>query len=464
VGLFSRKRDAVGLYTGDAPVSAPGIDGAAPTAYTAPIVPTIASAPMVGAEPTIGSPPQIGAAPVIGSPPTVGPGPVTAGRSASAFPSPAAQPFPGPAAQPFPGSPMAPFGGPPVENPSAPVDIQAIMAAAHQAAADPRMVRKARRSLASGLVGLIVIVLLVGGVVFGVLKVTSVPNDVTGSSASPSPDQIPARTGVVGRPVTAHYDGADLELTVLGVQAQPGNSWAYATARDDPQLIVEVSIRRTDSRADTVAVMGWDWAITPAGGGRVTGDIITEYLPELSDPELRAGDRVRGFLSFKTAATTGTLSFSDSMARTPQVTWPVTATRPAPVAGKIGAPVQAQVSRPGFTVTVSRPRSIAASDQDVITKPRSGRYLLITVRITPAAGVHGYLGLVDNTSFVFVPSGGKAVPASIAALANATSSALVDDSEPVDLVVAFDTKAKAGTLHMKDGAGRTVITWRITLK
>ena len=33
MGLFSRKRDAQGLYTGDAPVSAPGVDGAAPGAY-----------------------------------------------------------------------------------------------------------------------------------------------------------------------------------------------------------------------------------------------------------------------------------------------------------------------------------------------------------------------------------------------------------------------------------------------
>jgi hypothetical protein len=344
------------------------------------------------------------------------------------------------------------------------MDVGAIMTAAHRAAADPRMVGRARRSLGGCLVGLIVIVLLIGGVVFGVLKATSALNDVTGATAPPTPDRIPARTGVVGRPVTASYDGADLELTVLDVVAQPGNSWAYTTAGDDPRLIVEVRIRRTDSRPDTVTVMGWDWAITPAGGRTVTGDIITEYLPELSDPDVRSGDDVRGFLSFRTDATSGTLSFSDSMDRTPQVSWPVTATGPAPVAGKIGAPVQAEVSRPGFTVTVTKPRSIGAADKNVITKPRSGRYLLVNARITPAAGVGGYLGLVDNRSFEFVPSGGTAVPASVAAVGNAMSSALVDDSRPVDVVMAFDTKVKAGTLQMKDGAGRTVITWKITVR
>lgn len=469
MGLFRRKRDAVGLYTGDAPVSAPGIDGAAPTAYTARIVPHIASAPMVGDQPTMGAGPEIGSTPTMGAGPMLGSGPVASGPfmpqvGGSPADGPPAEQFAGPAAAQV-GFPVAPqFGGPSIEHPAAPVDVEAIMAAAHRAAADPRKVGKARRSLGGCLIGLIVIVLLIGGAVFGVLKATSALNDVTGSTAQPTAGPTPARAGVVGRPVTVRYDGADLELTVLDVVAQPGNSWAYATAGDDPQLIVEVRIRRTDARADTVTVMGWDWAITPAGGRTVTGDIITEYLPELSDPELRSGDEVRGFLSFKTDATAGTLSFSDAMDRTPQVSWPVTATRPAAVAGKIGEPVQAEVSRPGFTVTVSRPRSIGAADKNVITNPRSGRYLLINARIAPTTRVSGYLGLVDNRSFVFVPAGGKAVPASVAAVGNAMSSALVDDSRPVDLVVAFDTKVKAGTVQMKDGAGRTVITWRITVK
>ncbi|HET8590250.1 MAG TPA: hypothetical protein VFM01_11510 [Nakamurella sp.] len=462
MGLFSRKRDAVGLYTGDAPVSAPGVDGAAPTAYDARIQPHIAAAPMVGPGPVLGSAPDIGSGPEIGTTPMVGPGPVAAGPAAQPFPGSPAPPFPGSPGQPFPGPPAAQFGGPPAQHPSAPADVAAMVAAAHQAAANPRMVRQARRSVGGCLAALIVMALAAGGVVFAVLKVNEAMDTVTGSSAQPTPTQTPARTGIVGTPITARYDGADLELTVLDVQAQPGNSWAYANPGDDPRLIVQVRIRRTDSRPDTVTVMGWDWAITPPNGRRVTGDIITEYLPEIADPELRAGDEVQGFLSFRTAATAGALTFADSMARTPQISWPVTATRPKPVAGKIGAPVQGEVSHPGFTVTVAKPRTIGASDPSVITKPRSGRYLLVDVRITPAPGVQGYLGLVDNESFAFVPSGGASVPASPAALGNASSTALVDDSDPVDLVMAFDTKAKAGTLQMKDGAGRTVITWKIT--
>jgi hypothetical protein len=489
--VFGRKKDAQGLYTGDAPVSAPGFDGAEPTAYHG----SPAGSEAVGAGPTAASPfPPVapsgmaaGAGPVSGMPPAPGFGPsgVPSGLPAgvpSGFPAGGAMPSDADLARleqllgqrvppQFAGIAMEQIerlraqGGPGPAHPGAvPFGASAWGPANSPGIASPGIVPGiAARPRKAGMVGCVVAVVVLAAVIAGVagLIVTKV-RDATSSTAGTT---TPSRASV-GVPVTATYDGATLSLTVRRALIQPGYPWAMSFSGAPPTLLVEVDMKRTDSGTDPVTVIGWDWHFTPDGGGSpITGDIIGEYQPDLTGPKLAGGESAHGWVSFGIAARTassGTLSFSDSMASDPSVSWSIAATRAAPVTGTLGRPAQGVVSAPAFTVTVGNPRSVAAASDTVQLPAASGRYLLLDVAFAVSRDVSGIAGQIEDDTFVFTPSGGKPLTPTPGAVASSLDWTVLNPGTSPSGVVAFDTTATAGTLTMRDGAGNAVVTWTIT--
>lgn len=489
--MFGRKKDAEGLYTGDAPVSAPGFDGAEPTAYdgahsvtaqpTSQIVPIESPTP-AGVPPTTmppapgvvasGMPPAPGFGPS-GMPPAPGFG--TSSMSVTGgIPSDAdlvrleqlvAQKVPpqfagkameqierlraqggaqlvqgGPTGGPYSGGP---YGAGP-SYPGGPMLIPG------------RSRTPGRGGMVGCLVGVIVLAAIIAGVAFFI--VDKVRDSTTAAFGPDNP-----AAGEIGVPATATYDDATLSLTVGKAVLQPGDPWGLSSANDDPVLLVDVDMVRTDDGTDPVTVIGWDWSFTPSGGGKsVTGDIIADYEPDLAGPKLSAGDSAHGWVSFDTSATSGTLGFSDSAAVRPAVTWSITATKPATVTGTLGKPARGEISAPSFTVTITNPHPVAATSTAVQITPDSGHYLAITAAVQVDADAGPFGGDIDDDTFVFTPTGGKPVPTSGFALADSLSYTSIEPGKKVTGVLAFDTAATAGTLTMRDGAGHAVITWSIS--
>jgi len=400
VGLWGRRKNAEGLYVGDAPVSAPGVDGAAPTAYLAPGSAGVGDS---AATPTRG--PDVSL--------------MTPGYQAEA-----------PVAQP-----------PTTEIP----------------AVKPPVARGRRRSVRGCLVGVVALAVAIGAVAYLVMKVATAVDTAIGSHG---PSRTPVTATPLGEPVAVDYGGGRFEVTVFGATAQPGQAWSQAYRGDKPQLVVDAQLHRIDPGTDTIRVLGWDWSVASAGNDTsdgVSGDIISSFEPSLEGPDLAGGDTVRGFLTFDTAMKAATLSLRDGPTSSALATWQLTADTPDVAAGTVGVPLQPEISRPGFTVTIDDPRTV----DDGIVAPESGRYLLMDLTVTPNPGVGSSLGLVDAASFVFVAEDGSEVPSEFGAVDGGLTVLLIDQHQSSGAVLAFDTVASAGTLQMRDVAGRTIATWQI---
>lgn len=465
MGLFSRKRDAEGFYTGDAPVNAPGLDGAAPGAYTSPGYTDPAATWAPSATPY---------------PPGVAPAGVSSpDRQPDAAPSSATAP----GMTPFPAGP-----GPRVEpgatglDPASMARIQGMLGSGQRPPAtvgslDPVTAARVQKALA-GMSGkgtklgcfLIAIPLLgaavgIGAAVYAAVHATSAADDaISGVVTILSPDAPDGRhlgATTLGEPVPIRTPDAAYDIVVFGAETQTGDGWGYDTAGGEAVLVVDAQITRTDTGTDPVEFTGWNWSVVDTDGTRVTGNIISHYLPSLDGPELVGGQTARGYVTFDTAATTTSLTVSAGPAGAGLATWRVSASTPRRVDGVIGEPARAELSRPGFTVTVGEPAIRVAGDDGVGGRPVSGQYLVLPVEFAGVVGTQGHLGTVDSERFVFVPDSAPAMLPSFGAVDDAFSFVSIDAAEPETGSLAFDTTVTTGRLELRNQADRPVITWRI---
>lgn len=316
--------------------------------------------------------------------------------------------------------------------------------------------------------GLLVLVILAAVLVpvgFAVYHVISAARSVTSDAqARVSPDGIAGRhlgPTALGTPVSIQTADAAYDVTVFGAMSQPGDAWGYASTGSSPVLVVDAQITRTDAGADPVEFTGWNWSVVGADGKRVIGDIITNYQPSLDGPDLVGGETARGFVTFDTAITQTSLTVAGDPYGVGLATWQIAATKPGPVVGAIGATVQAQISRPGFAVTIGRPVIVLNDDPRVGYRPESGQYLVLPVDFTPNEGTSGHLGIVDREAFVFIPDGAPAMFPAFGGVDDAFSFASIDAAAVETGSLAFDTAATSGTLQLRDGADRPIITWQI---
>ena len=143
------------------------------------------------------------------------------------------------------------------------------------------------------------------------------------------------------------------------------------------------------------------------------------------------------------------------------MSWSITATPATVVEGSVDMPVQGQIGRPPFTVTLAGTAWIDAGSDAVWNPPASGGYLIADLVVASTSA--GSTGIIGHEQFVFVPAGAvdavRAVGPGI--VKDTTSIVSVADGSSTTIRVAFDVLAGPGTLEMKDAAGRTMIRWSV---
>lgn len=459
MGLFRRNRGAQELYRGDAPVSAPGLDGAAPSAYAG--TPSPQPAPS-GYQPPDYQPPDYHVPPPTGQPdpqarqqetshqqPAQG-GPQAAPHQQPIFPQTRQQRI-----DKF----FVPQGGQTSQTTGTVLDPAT-------AARVQRALSGAERKT-SKLGCLLIAIPVIGalaGAGFGIyaaVKGSSAVQQAIDSVSGAAPDGRHLGNTALGEPIAIRTSDASYRITVFGAVSQPADAWGYARAGADPKLVVDAEITRTDTGAEPIEFTGWNWSVIGSKGERVTGDIITNYQPSLDGPELVGGQTARGYLTFDTAVTDTALTVAAGPIGAGLATWQISATRPAGVAAAIGEAAMAEISRPGFTVTIDAPEVIAAGDARIGHRPVSGQYLVFPVTFTAVPGTTNHLGNVDSRAFVFVPDAAPAMFPEFSGVDGAFSFVSIGAAKPEQGFLAFDTAATAGTLQLRDGADRAVITWRI---
>ncbi len=467
MGLFSRKKDAEGLYTGDAPVSAPGLDGEAPGAYIRPDSSGYADPAATWAGTAVPYPPET-ASPGVASYPS-GPQPIGSPPAAPGMTPPPAGRIP----------PAAPGAG--GLDAATVARLQQVMGQSRSVPVaagnlDPETAARVQKALAGmskrgGKLGcvLLAIPLLgaavgIGAAVYAAVHATSA---VDGAISAIAPDGSGAPDGrnigvtTLGEPVSIRTADAAYDITVFGAEAQTGGGWGYDSAGSSAVLVVDAQITRTDTGADPVGFTGWNWSVVGTGGDRVTGNIISHFLPSLDGPELVGGQTARGYVTFDTAVTTTPLTVAGGPAGAGLATWQLTASTPRPVDGVIGEPARAELSRPGFTVKIGVAEVVATDDPRIGYRPQSGQYLVLPVEFAGVDGTQGHLGTVDSNRFVFVPDAAPALQPTFGGVDDAFSFVSLDAATPGQGSLAFDTAATTGRLDLRDQADRAIITWRI---
>lgn len=460
MGLFGRKKDEQGLYTGDAPVSAPGFDGAEPGAYTGG---------------------QFRDSSVSAPPPVAAPGPY-----------------------PAPGGPAPDYGmshgsttNPP--GPSSPQDVlQGLPPRVQQVIGefmtpqqgqrvvagqglDPATAARVQQQLSQAgrkvsklgclLIAIPILGALVGAgfAVYAAVHATSSVQDaidgaISGlnSTAAAAPDGRDLGVTALGEPVSIQTEDASYDLTVFGAETQIGGGWGYVNAGDHQVLVVDAQITRTDTGAEPIEFTGWNWSVVGTDRKQVSGDIISHFAPSLDGPELIGGQSARGYVVFDTSLTTAILTVRDGPAGSALAAWQISATTPAMVDGVFDEPARAEISRPGFTVTIGAPEVITADDPRVGHPPTSGQYLAFPVTFAGVPGTSGNLGNVDKDAFVLKPDGAPAMFAEFSGVDGSFSFVSIDAAEPEQGYLAFDTAATSGRLELRNGADKPVITWTVT--
>lgn len=486
MGLFGRKKNAEDFYRGDAPVSAPGIDGDAPGAYQSETGGSTTSAARWAA--ASGAP-----AGYLGG--YQQPGPPVGQPAAPPTAGPAAPPNVGPATPPN-GGQAAPTNGELVDMVSqvfqqstgqmfGPAQGQQGQAGARVIAGhglDPATAARVQAALAkrpgvSKLGCLLIAIPVIGALVgvgfaiFAAVKgVTATTDIVGGLTAAPGgsaavPGGNGAGTVEIGKPVTITTADASYRITVYGAELQRGDGWGYDGANAEPVLIVGAEITRTDPGQEPVEFTGWNWSVTGDDGKPVTGDIISHFAPSLDGPELIGGESVRGFVSFATSVTDVALTVAERPYGPALAAWHLSASTPRVVVGEIGTPAQGEISRPGFTVTAGRPEVVTADDERVGSRPASGQYLVVPVTFTGIPYMEGSIGNVDSSRLVFVSADAKKTDAPLVStfsgLDGASSFFPVSADAPTSGVLAFDTASVKGELQLRGEADQPIITWQI---
>ena len=425
MGWFRRNDagDGDDFYRGDAPVLMPGADGNAPTAYVSGSSPST-SAPSGGvwAAPPPGSSPPDGAWP--DSPPNAGWVP------------------------PADWQPPSPHGAPP--------GAVGGYFPATQHAGPGSTERTVRR------VGLSCFVIVAFFVLLSIAGVALAFFALVRSAAPDSPLGAPAAAvGVVDVPLTVRYDDTDLQITIAGAQSQPGAGWRSPAAAATPHLVIAATIQPTAATSGRTTIPFVYWTFTPDDGSpAVTLDIISGFEPSIVTATFGAEEAESGYLAFESSSATGTLSLKDGYGDPPVASWELTATASGPVTGSTGVPVQAQIGKPPFTVTLAASSRADVSSEDARQPPATGSYLIADLTITSTGAEPS--GIIDQELFVFVPVGGQPLtPVGAGAVTGTTSITSVSGGSSTGFRVAFDAPVGAGTLELRDNAGRTMIQWPV---
>ncbi len=412
MGWFRRNDagDGDGIYRGDAPVLLPGQDGDAPTAYVSGSAP---SGPTAPDGPWATPPPTPEWAPPVDWPSPPHPGGAPPGAVGGYFPAP----------------PHAPPG--PTE-------------------------RTVRRVGLGCFVVVAVFVLL--SITAAALAIFALIRSAQPEPSDPGPD---TAVGVVDVPLLVRFGDKDLDITIGGVQSQPGAGWGFPSATSKPHLVIATTIQPNGAAADRTTIPFVYWTFTPDDGSpALTLDIISGFEPSIVTATVGPEQAESGYLAFETASMSGTLSLSDGYLDPPVASWALTATPAGPVTGSTGVAVQAQIGKPPFTVTLGATNWIDGTGQDVRQPPATGSYLIADLTI--AATGSGSSGIIDQELFVFVPAGGQPVPPVGSGVVNGTTSiASVSGASSTQFRVAFDAPVGAGTLELRDNAGRTMIQWPV---
>ena len=425
MGWFRRNDAGDGdLYRGDAPVLMPGTDGEAPTAYVQDFPP--------GSSP---SPDGDWAAPRPShSPPSDGPW---------ATPPPPAGWAPSADRQ-----PPSPPGGPPGA-------VGGYLPAPQHAIPGPTE-RNVRR-LGLGCVAIVAIffLLTIAGLALAFFAlVRSAQPELPASG----PDAV---VGTVDVPLSVRFDDTDLQITIEGAQSQPGAGWRSPSDGAPPNLVIATTIQSTGATAGRTTIPFVYWSFTPDDGSpALTLNIISGFEPSIVTASLGPEQAESGYLAFETASTAGTLSLTDGYGDPPVASWELTATPAGTVTGSTGVPVQAQIGKPPFTVTLAAIGWADVTSGDVRQPPTTGSYLIADLTIASTGS--GPSGIIDQELFVLVPADGQPVPpVGPGAVTGTTSITSVSGGSSTGFRVAFDTPVGAGTLEMRDNAGRTMIQWPV---
>lgn len=133
----------------------------------------------------------------------------------------------------------------------------------------------------------------------------------------------------------------------------------------------------------------------------------------------------------------------------------------AVVTAEYDEPALAEISRPDFTVAIGQPEVIKKKDPRAIRPPETGRYLVFPVTFAGVEGAQGLLDIVDADRFVLVLGEGDELTPTFAGVAGSISLAAVSADEPATGLLAFDTRAKGGTLQLRDDADQVMIEWSV---
>ncbi|RIJ78069.1 hypothetical protein D1871_04050 [Nakamurella silvestris] len=387
MGWLRRDRNGPeGFYTGDAPVSAPGLGNSDPTAYGQ--TPYVA-APF-GAEPTPGSDTTSAYGNTGAAGPPVDPGVAAAPTSA--------------------GWNAGPW------NPGAPAPL-------------PR-----RRGPWGGLLVLFVLLALVAGGAFYFLvgrsqedqagdpTTTTGPTSpsrhttgtpTTGSTSAPTTDPGPPVPAVtpMKKPAMVSFRGNTYTVTVRSAQWQQAAAWnTTANSSKVGHLVVDLTLTRTD-KAQTVGQISWfDWGFDPPKGKTVESELVGgAYGNSLKTLNLDPSQKVSGSLNFEIRATKGVLQLSDGGVVVGQ--WAVTAAEHPSAKGVLGKTVTTAAAQLPFSVKVSDPVWTPSGSENLGNDPSHGYILVLdaayrsTRKADPAAETADY---VDPTNWRFTPKKGRA--------------------------------------------------------
>lgn len=471
MGWFTKKRDD-GLYRGDAPASAPGLDGVEPTAYqgqTA-VRPMDSTTVNPNPYPTTSEPyaavvenlQQLFGQPQHHHPQNTQQQNYQQPNYQAQVPGqpPSSQPTGyGPqvqvgAAQPGQTPPFA-AGQPPVNH--VPDQLAAVMKLALQQ-------RTVKRTVGRSLFGLILTLLLVGGLVVGGFVVfDNVRDEFTNpfGSGTAAPDQ--PYQGVVGEPGEVTLGDNSYRITISKAAIEPSAAWGnFSAPVSGGFLLIELSLTRTDTQPSASQISWFDWTFTDDAGVVAEGALIAGgYEPLLSTLNLAPDETATGLVAFDTSASVGTLALKTYDG--PWAQWPISATTSAAVAGEFGVPVHPEAARTPFTVTLANPRWIGAGDPAAIFDPVSGSYLVVDASVVLDEGVLGPTSSlsIGYGNWQFTPDGGTAVDSDFGV--TGTSSVTFGQGQPttVNTVIAFDDPRGPGTLALVNSDGSVLATWQV---
>jgi len=451
MGWLRRDRNGpAGFYTGDAPVSAPGLGNSEPTAYGT----SSYTATPFGTDPgDIQGDPSGGGA---------GQGPV--GQASAGQASATNDPAPG-----WNAAPWTPAPGP---------------------GAVPVV---PRRSGPWGklLLFFVVLSLIAGGIFYLMVgrsgsdsadqrpavpgTPTAKPTPGRTTAGEPDPTTGPTSTGAstpVAPPLTPMDKATAVTVgsntytvTVRSAQWQQAAAWNQTSkSSKNGHLVIDLVIKRTDKESYAAQISWFDWVFDPSNGKAAEAELVGGgYGNELKTLNLKPGEKATGTITFAMKATKGTLQLRS--ADTVVGRWSVTAAQHPTAAGALGKTVSTPVGQLPFSVKVSSPVWTASGSASLGNDPKNGYFLVLdavytsTRKADPDAGRPDY---VDPTNWRFTPKKGRAH----LGVWGQVGRDLVDQvqvwpGEKASGKVLLDVPGVAGTLSLIGRDDVPVISWSI---